>query len=350
MIDIGKWGFVNQQQVYLYQLQNSNGIKIGITNFGASVQSIIVPDKNKNFDDIALGYDTLQGYLDDPFYMGAIVGRYANRIAGGLVELDGEQHQLTIKEGGFHHHGGKLGFNKKVWKSGSFTDGYEQSVKFEYLSVDGEEGFPGNLLTSVIYSLNDQNQLVVDFTAKTDKTTLLNLTQHSYFNLAGHNNGDIGGHNLMMPLTDYLPVNHMHVPTGKFAPVANTPFDFTGSTAIGKNIDLSLLEQGKGYDNSWVIKKDNSAHLKLAARVTEPNNGRVINVYTTEPVIHFYTGNYLDDSVEGKEGARYAKRSGFCLETQQYPDAPNHSNFPSTVLRPGKIFKSKTIFEFMVSK
>jgi aldose 1-epimerase len=350
MIDIEKWGNVNQQQVYLYQLQNKNGIKIGITNFGASVQSIIVPDKNKNFDDIALGYDTLQGYLDDPFYMGAIVGRYANRIAGGLVELDGKQHQLTLKEGGFHHHGGKVGFNKKVWKADSFTDGGRHSLKLEYLSVDAEEGFPGNLLTTVVYTLTDQNQLEVDFAAKTDKTTLLNLTQHSYFNLAGHNKGNIGGHNLMMPLTDYLPVNEMHVPDGRIAPVAGTPFNFTRSTAIGKNMDHNLLKQGNGYDNSWVIKKYNSAHLKLAARVTEQHTGRVMNVYTTEPVIHFYTGNYLDASVTGKGGAQYTKRSGFCLETQQYPDAPNHPNFPSAILRPGKVLKSKTIFEFIVTK
>lgn len=348
---VKKWGKVNDTEICLYQLCNANNIKVGITNFGASIQSIIVPGRSGEFVDIALGYDTLQGYLDDPFYMGGIVGRYANRIAGGLVKLDGREHQLTVKEGGFHHHGGNMGFNKKAWQLCD-AEGNKQCVKLAYLSPDGEEGFPGNLTTTVTYTLNDQDQLVIDIRATTDKTTLLNLTNHAYFNLAGHNGGDISAHNLMLPLATYLPVNEMCVPKGQFALVAGTPFDFRRPAAIGKRMDAdhTQLKQGNGYDHSWVIKTNNSPVLKLAARVTEPQSRRVLNVYTTEPVIHVYTGNYLDAAVTAKDGTAYVKRGGFCLETQQYPDAPNHANFPGTVLRPGEVFKSKTIFEFSIDR
>lgn len=351
IIHTESWGKHNDREVYLYQLCNANGVKVAVTNFGASVQAIIVPGKNGEFDDIALGYDSLQGYLDDPFYMGAIVGRYANRIAGGLVRFDGQEYQLTVKEGGFHHHGGKVGFNKKVWQSTPFIEGSNQGVKLEYLSPDGEEGFPGNLAVTVIYTLNDKDQLEVDFMAETDKTTVLNLTQHSYFNLAGHNAGSILNHNLMLPLNAYLPVNEMQVPNGRLALVEGTPFDFRESTAIGARIDSNdeQLKLSNGYDHSWVIKTNNSSSLKLAATITEHGSGRLMNVYTTEPAIHLYTGNFLDGSFTGKSGANYSKRTGFCLETQHYPDSPNHPHFPDTVLRPGEVFTSKTIFEFGVA-
>ena len=341
------WGNINGRDIYLYRLQNSNGVEIDITNFGASVTSIITPDRDGNLADIAFGYDNLQDYVNDRHYVGAIVGRYANRIAGGLVQLDGKFHQLTVKPGGYHHHGGAVGFNKKVWKSTAVINDGCPAVEMEYLSPDGEEGFPGNLLVKVTYTLNYQNQLVVDFLAKTDKTTLLNLTQHTYFNLAGHAGGSILNHELMMPLSNYLPVNKSQVPNGEIAPVAGTPFDFNTPKAIGKDIDADdeQLTLSDGYDHSWVIKRENSNGLKLAARVTETESGRVLTVCTTEPAIHLYPGNALDGAI-GKDGAVYSRRSGFCLETQQYPDSPNQPHFPNTVLREGEVFKSQTIFEF----
>lgn len=345
------WGTIEGQDIYLYHLQNANGIEVDITNFGATVTAITTPDKEGNFTDIAFGYDNLQGYINDNHYIGAIVGRYANRIAGGLVELDGKFHQLTVKPGGYHHHGGAVGFNKKVWKPTFIMNNGSPAVKMEYLSPDGEEGFPGNLLVTVTYTLNDQDQLIVDFSAKTDKITLLNLTQHTYFNLAGHASGNILEHELMMPLNSYLPVTKSQVPHGEIAPVNGTPFDFKTSKAIGKDIDAAdeQLILSDGYDHSWVIKSENSGELKLAAQVTEAGSGRVLTVYTTEPAVHLYPGNALDGPV-GKDGAIYTRRSGFCLETQQYPDSPNQPHFPNTVLKEGEIFKSKTIFEFGISK
>jgi aldose 1-epimerase len=345
------WGTINDKDIYLYHLHNANGIEVDITNFGATVTGIIAPDRNGNFADIALGYDNLQGYINDNHYIGAIVGRYANRIAGGLVELDGKFHQLTVKPGGYHHHGGAVGFNKKVWKPAFIMNNGYPGVKMEYLSPDGEEGFPGNLSVSATYTLNDQNQLVIDFLATTDKTTLLNLTQHTYFNLAGHANGSILNHELMLSLDSFLPVNKNQVPTGEIAPVNETPFDFKNPKAIGSDIDVDSeqLILSDGYDHSWVIKNENSGELKLAAQVTDAGSGRLLTVYTTEPAVHLYPGNALD-GVVGKEGGIYSRRSGFCLETQQYPDSPNQPHFPGTLLREGEIFKSKTIFEFGINK
>ncbi|MGZ3755984.1 MAG: aldose epimerase family protein [Mucilaginibacter sp.] len=346
---INKWGEVDGNDIFLFQLVNRNNVSINITNFGATVQAIVVPDNAGQFEDITLGYDDLQGYRNDPFYMGGIVGRFANRIAGGNIELDGNTYQIAVKEGGFHHHGGKVGFNKKVWSVVEYVGG--QSVGLEYVSQDGEEGFPGNLKTTVVYTLNNDNQLVIDITAATDKTTILNLTNHAYFNLAGQDKGDIGTHRLKMPMDTYLPVNAMHVPKGPSAPVTNTPFDFRKPTAIGERIDADndQVKQGIGYDHTWVIKTSNSPDLNLIATVREPVSGRVLNVHTTEPSVHLYTGNYLDDSVMGKNGKPYVKRGGFCLETQQYPDAPNHPHFPNVVLRQGEVFKSQTVFEFLVA-
>ncbi|MDP9078492.1 MAG: galactose mutarotase [Bacteroidota bacterium] len=343
------WGTIDNQEICLYHLRNANNVQISITNFGATITEINVPDKSGNFADIALGYDDLQGYINDPYYMGGIVGRFANRIAGGWVALDGKAYRLTVKPGGYHHHGGAIGFNKKVWNAEAIVNNGFPAVKMQYLSVDGEEGFPGNLLATVTYTLNDQNQLIVDFSATTDKTTLINLTQHSYFNLAGQGSGNILDHKLMMPLTAYLPVNESQVPNGEIAPVANTPFDFTEAKTIGERIDADneQLILSAGYDHSWVIKAEDSDQLKLAALASDEKSGRTLSVYTTEPAVHVYTGNFLGDAA-GKAGYIYPKRSGFCLETQHYPDAPNRANFPSTVLKAGDTFKSTTIFEFGV--
>jgi len=345
------WGEYNGHQIFLYELSNDNGIKASITNFGAAIQSLSVPDNQGNMADVVLGYDDLQGYIDDQFYIGTVVGRFANRIAGGKVEINGTTHQLTVKDGGFHHHGGKVGFNKKVWQSKSFNNEDGVGVILEYLSEDGEEGFPGNLTTIVTYTLNNQNQLIVDFAAKTDQSTLINLTQHAYFNLAGHDAGSILDHQLMLPLTDYLPVNAMQVPEGTLTPVSGTPFDFTEPTAIGKRIneDNVQLVLSRGYDHSWVVKKQDSDELKLAATVFESGSKRTLNVFTTEPAIHIYTSNFLDETIIGKQNSSYPFRSGLCLETQHYPDAPNKHHFPSTQLNPGEEFKSRTIFEFGIN-
>lgn len=346
-IQVTAWGNVGDEAIQLYTITNANGVKVNITNFGAAIQSIIVPDKNGNYSDVVLGYDNLPGYENDGFYIGTVVGRYANRIAGGKVKIEGKSYQLTTKEGGFHHHGGKVGFNKKVWNASLFTDVSSVGVQLTYLSVNGEEGFPGNLTTTVTYTLNDANQLTVNYKAVTDKPTILNLTQHMYFNLAGHNSGSILHHELMLPHQYYLPVNAMQVPKGDAEDVKGTPFDFTHLKAIGHDINTAnkQLELSYGYDHSWVVKQKRLGKLVLAARVAEPDCGRKLNVYTTEPAIHLYTGNFLDGS-PGKDGALYGFREGFCLETQNYPDSPNHPDFPSSVLNPGEVFSSKTVFEF----
>lgn len=318
-----------------------------ISNFGASVTNLFTPDRDGALADIVLGYDNPYNYLSDRHYIGGVVGRFANRIAGGRVELDGNVYQLSVTGGGYHHHGGKTGFNKRIWTSEYIDCGDCPTVKMTYFSPDGEEGFPGNLTTTITYTLNDHNQLKVAYEAWCDKTTLLNLTQHSYFNLGGHESGSITGHKLFMPMRSYLPVNRMQVPAGEVAGVKNTPFDFTEAKELGERIMESneqLLLSG-GYDHSWVIKTSNSPELNFAAEVTEPFSGRRLRVYTTEPAIHLYTGNFLD-GVPGKDSTIYQSRNGFCLETQQYPDAPNHSHFPTAVLEKDAIFKSETIFEF----
>jgi aldose 1-epimerase len=347
-ITVKNWGEADGKHILLYRLCNKNGMEVCITNYGASIQAINTPDKNGNMADVVLGYDDVQGYVDDPYYTGAIVGRFANRIDGGLVTLNGEQYQLTLKPGGFHHHGGAAGFNKKVWTAKHFAQEGKTGVILQYISADGEEGFPGELTTTVTYTLNNKNQLTVDFKATTTKTTLVNLTQHAYFNLSGQAGTSILGHKLMMPLQSYLPVSAKQVPIGELAPVDGTPFDFRQATAIGERIesDHEQLILSAGYDHSFVIKTEDFDGLLMAASVTEPLSGRVMNVYTTEPSVHLYTGNFIEDNSPGKNGTKYMRRGGFCLETQHYPDAPNHAHFPSTVLKPGEMFKSKTIFEF----
>ena len=341
------WGSYMGRDAFLYRLTNSNGTLVTVTNFGATITGIETKDAAGNMADIALGHDNLQDYIDDnQSYMGCIVGRFANRIAGRLVELDGEKYQLTVKDGGFHHHGGKVGFNKKMW---DVVNADDKSIQLSYISPEGEEGFPGELNVKVTYTLNQSDQLLIDYEATTDKTTILNLTQHTYFNLAGHNMGDIYDQELEMPLDEYLPVTGLHVPDGSFAEVSGTPFDFRTPKAFGKDINSSnpFLIMGKGYDNTWVIKKEDSPELKLAARVTDPDSGRILIVYTTEPSVHLYTGNWLEGT-KGKDGAVYNNRGGFCLETQHYPDSPNHTNFPNVILRPGQTFKSETIYKFSV--
>jgi len=343
------WGEINGEEVYLYELANASGTVVGVTNFGATLTKIVVPDYAGRFADVILGYDDLQGYANDEHFIGSIVGRYANRISGGgLVDIDGDKYQLTVTDRGFHHHGGKVGFNKKVWKTLEYGG---QSISMSYLSADMEEGFPGNLTIIIKYSLTDNNELEVCMQASTDKATILNVTNHAYFNLSGHNSGSTLKHQLLMPLDHYLPVDRNQLVTGEIRSVTNTAFDFRKPKSIYHEMlrPDPQLAISRGFDHTWIIKHRNAKNIKLAAILTDKQSRRGLRVYTTEPSVHLYSGNFLND-VTGKDGAVYKQHDGICLETQHFPDSPNHPRFPSTLLRPGKVFKTKTIFQFSVEK
>ena len=342
--------------VEVYTLTNSKGLKLRAMTYGAIVLSLETPDRDGKLADIALGYNTLDEYIKDTPYFGAIVGRYGNRIANGKFSLDGKEYTLATnnENGGIKTslHGGLKGFDKVVWKGeGLLNKDGSQGVKFTYLSKDGEEGYPGNLNISVTYSLTNKNEWRIQYAATTDKATPVNVTQHSYFNLKGEGNGDILGHELMLAASKFTPVNAGLIPTGKLAPVAGTPFDFTKSTAIGARVgaENEQLKFGGGYDHNWVLDNQ-SGTLALAAKVYEPSTGRTMDVLTTEPGIQFYCGNFLDGKLTGKAGKKYEFRNGFALETQHYPDSPNQPNFPSTILKPGKTLKSTTVFRFGTHK
>jgi len=333
--------------VDLYTFTNSNGLEVRAMTYGGIIVSLRVPDKNGKLADIVLGHDNVDGYLVNPPYFGAIVGRYANRIANGTFTLDGMKYVLAKNDGPNSLHGGVNGFNKVIWEANEIKSQKGVGVAFTYLSKDGEEGYPGNLKVKVSYTLTDDNQLVVDYEATTDKATPLNISQHSYFNLAGEGNGDILGHELTLNADRFTPVDKTLIPTGELRPVKGTPLDFTKSTAIGARIEdnYEQLVVGHGYDHNFVINRKGNG-LMLAARVHEPKTGRVLEVSTTEPGVQFYSGNFLDGTITGKQGHVYKKRYGFCLETQHFPDSPNHPDFPSTILRPGTTFHSQTIFKF----
>lgn len=333
--------------IQLHTLKNSKGTKLILSNYGAAVVSLFVKDKNGRFDDVVLGYDDPASYTEDEYYMGTVVGRYANRIAGKQVLINGNVFNLTTKDEGYHQHGGKFGFNKKLFKATPFQQPSKSGLVLQYISRHLEEGFPGELTLEVIYTLDDDDALTVEYKAVSDKTTLINITQHSYFNLSGNPADTIDGHELKILSHYYLPVNYMQVPTGKLAEVAHSVFDFTQYKKIGADIfDANeQLQLSNGYDHSFVLEKKHTNHLKHAAAVREPLSGRKMEVYTTEPAVHFYSGNYLNN-VQGKNGIVYNRRSGFCLETQHFPDAPNHAHFPSTILKAGEQFYSKTIFKF----
>jgi len=334
-------------KVKLYTLTNSNGLKARIMTYGATVVSLEVPDRNGKLGDITLGYDDLDGYVKNNPYFGAIVGRYGNRIAKGRFTLDGTTYQLATNNGENHLHGGIKGFDKVVWDAEPVKQKDAVGVKLTYLSKDGEEGYPGNLKCSVTYTLTNDDELKLNYEAETDKATVINLTHHSYFNLAGQGKGDILGHELMINADKFTPIDNGLIPTGQLQTVKGTPMDFTKPCAIGAHIndDFEQLKFGLGYDHNWVLNKKGQ-ELTLAARVYEPNSGRVLEIYTTEPGIQFYSGNFLDGTITGKQGKVYEHRYGFCLETQHYPDSPNKPNFPSTILRPGQIYQTTTIHKF----
>jgi len=335
--------------IQLFTLKNSNGMTVKATNFGAIITSIVVPDRDGKLADVALGYYRVEHYINavNKPYFGAIVGRYGNRIANGEFTLDGETYSLIKNNDGNHLHGGTIGFDKVVWNAN--FDKPKNRLELSYLAKDREEGYPGNLQVTVTYTLSDDNTLIVDYRATTDKATPINLTQHTYFNLQGEGEGTILGHELMLNAKHYTPVDKGLIPTGKMPPVAGTPFDFTSSKVIGRDINQKnqQLEFGGGFDHNWVLDKGgNEGQLTLAARVFEPTSGRILEVRTTEPGIQFYCGNFLDGRLQGKSGKPYVYRSGFCLETQHFPDSPNQPNFPSTILKPGSEYTTRTTFQF----
>ncbi len=334
-----------------FKLSNSKGIEIAIINYGGIITSIRTPDKSGKFADIALGFASLEGYLGSHPYFGALIGRYGNRIAKGEFKLNGQTYKLAKNNNGNSLHGGEKGFDKAVWSVKDVrNEAAEQSLTLAYRSVDGEEGYPGNLDVTVRYSLNDKGELKIEYSAVTDKPTVANLTNHTYFNLAGEGEGDILGHVLMVNADRYTPVDAGLIPAGELAPVEGTPFDFRKPTAIGARIEAGhpQLKAGGGYDHNYVLNRGGDG-LSLAARVVEPGSGRTLEVETTEPGVQFYCGNFLDGTLKGKSGRAYGKRSGFCLETQHYPDSPNQPTFPSTVLEPGRELKSVTVYRFGVS-
>ena len=337
--------------IQLYTLTNASGASVKVTNYGAIITSIIVPDRNGKMADIALGYNHLENYMNavDRPYFGAIVGRYGNRIAKGTFTIDGVKYSLATNNGENHLHGGIIGFDKVAWDAKPLQVAGGSAIELTYLAKDREEGYPGNLQVKVTYTFNNVNELQVDYRATTDKATHLNLTQHTYFNLKGEGEGTILDHELMLNAPKYTPIDAGSIPTGEILPVAGTPFDFTSSKPIGRDIgkDHQQLKFGIGYDHNFVLDKGGKdASLTSAAKVYEPSSGRVLEVSTTEPGVQFYCGNFLDGRLKGKSGKNYVHRGGFCLETQHYPDSPNQPNFPSTLVKPGQTYQTTTVFKF----
>ncbi|MEQ9288121.1 MAG: aldose epimerase family protein [Cyclobacteriaceae bacterium] len=336
------------EKATLFTLTNARGMKMTVTNYGGIITSLWVPDKNGQMADVVLGYDNLEGYLNKTPYFGALIGRYGNRIAEGKFSLDGQEYSLATNNGRNHLHGGIKGFDKVLWQAEALNEKEAVGVKFTRTSPDMEEGFPGNLSCEVIYWLNNKNQLVFDYKATTDKKTIVNLTNHSYFNLTGDPSKTILDHELELVAHGYLPVDSTLIPTGEIRQVEGTPFDFLIPTPIGERIDQAdtQLGFGNGYDHSWVFNEQTN-DMKYAGSLYEPTSGRQMNFYTTEVAVQFYSGNFLDGSIQGKEGKNYSFRSGMCLETQHYPDSPNQPEFPTTILNPGEVYTSSTIYEFI---
>lgn len=329
-----------------YTLKNDKGMIVKITNYGATVTSIMVPDKNGKVKDVSLGYDNAEGYINSISrpYFGAIVGRYGNRLAKGKFTIDKKEYSVSINNGENHLHGGFMGYDKIIWDAKPFDNG----VVMNYLSKDGEEGYPGNLNIEVTYTLTNDNELKIDYDATTDKSTPVNLTSHIYFNLAGEGSDTINDHVLMINADSYTPVDSGLIPTGEIAKVKGTPFDFKKPKLIGKDLAVKhqQLKFGLGYDHNWVLNKEKS--FSLAASLYHPKSGRFMEVFTKEPAIQFYGGNFLDGTLTGKSGNAYKHRSGLCLETQHYPDSPNHKNFPNTILKPGETYATSTVYRFSI--
>ena len=320
------------QEVHLYTLRNSRGVEVSITNYGGAITSIMAPDRNGVFGDVVLGYDTLEDYMKNPRYLGALIGRYANRIARGNFSLNGVEYQLAQNNNENHLHGGPKGFDKRVWNATETSSG----LHLEYFSKDGEENYPGNLKVAVDYSLNDENELRIEYHATTDKDTIVNLTNHSYFNLGGQGHGTILDHELMLHSESFTPVRDDLIPTGELRSVDGTQMDFRAGRVIANG----------GYDHNFVLDDWKPGSIRSVARLRDPKSGRVMEVFTTQPGIQFYSGNFLDGSLIGKGGVAYQQYAALCLETQHFPDSPNQPNFPSTVLRAGEAYNETTIYKF----
>lgn len=350
-LDAGKFqDTIDGKPTDLYRLSNKAGMEVYVTNYGAVIPAILVPDRDGKIGDVTLGFDNVQAYTGRDPSFGAVVGRYGNRIDGGKFELGGTVYELPINEtgNGNHLHGGTKGFSEQVFNVDQISD---TSIALSLTSPDGDMGYPGTLELSVTYTLTEENALEVVYRAVSDAPTVLNVTQHSYFNLNGEGSGDILDHVLMLNADHYTPVNRRLIPTGEIAPVEGTPMDFTTPTPIGERIedDFEQLQFGRGYDHNWVLNKaeaEKDKELKLAATVYSDKTGRFLEVLTTEPGVQFYCGNFLDGSHVGKSGVAYEHRGGLCLETQHFPDSPNHPNFPTTVLNPGEEYYQKTVFRF----
>lgn len=336
-----------------YTLKNNNGIELRILDYGGIIVSLKVPDRTGQLDDVVLGFDSLADYQRASPYFGAIIGRYGNRIARGRFTLDGHAYTLATNNGPNHLHGGLKGFDKVVWDVSPLERQDSVGLVFRYTSPDGEEGYPGTLRTTVTYMLTEESELIFDYHATTDRPTPVNLTQHSYFNLAGDGRADVLGHVVTLNAHSFTPVDSTLIPTGEIRSVERTPFDFRTPATIGARIDQDdeQLRYGRGYDHNFVLNQsgdDRRAGATLAARVYEPSSGRVMEIYTTEPGLQFYSGNFLDGTLRGKNGVRYGRRSGFAMETQHFPDSPNRPQFPSTILEPGREYRSRTVLRFTV--
>ena len=335
-----------------YTMRNRNHVAVQVITWGATVTNFGSPDKDGKFADIVLGFDSLPGYLNNTPYFGVVVGRYGNRIARGKFTLNGKTYTLAINNAPNHLHGGIKGFDKVLWTGETVQSDTAVGVTLSYVSPDGEEGYPGTLMAKVTYTLNDRNELAIDYQATTDRATPVNLTNHTYWNLRGEGSGDILSHMLTIEADSMTPVDSTLIPTGQITPVAGTPFDFTTPTAIGARIDADdqQIKNGKGYDHNLVLRRGAPDALHHAARLADPVSGRTLDVSTTEPGVQYYSGNFLDGTVVGKNGHKYARRSGVALETQHYPDSPNKPQFPSTILEPGKTYHTRTVFTVGVVK
>jgi len=329
------------RQVSLFTLTNANNMEVKIMTYGGTVTSIRTPDKEGNMDNVVLGFDSLDKYLAGVPYFGALIGRYGNRIEDGIFSVDGKEYELATNDGDNHLHGGEKGFDKRLWDAKALEDG---SLQLHYLSEDGEEGYPGNLDVTVFYTLTNDNELKIEYEATTDKATPVNLTNHSYFNLSGHPDSTILDHQLKIKAQEYTPVNDELIPTGELAQVEGTPFDFTEFHKIGTRID----QVEGGYDHNFVLDRTAGDSLFHAATVYSPASGRELKVFTTEPGLQFYSGNFLDGSLKGPDGTPFVKHAALCLETQHFPNSPNEPDFPSTILQPGETYQTTTIYQFSI--
>jgi aldose 1-epimerase len=345
------WGTYQGKAIVLYTLTNKNGMEASITNYGGTLTSILAPDKHGKVADVVLGYDNLKQYVADKggTYFGALIGRYANRIAKAKFTLDGVAYTLALNGKPNSIHGGKVGYNKRVWTAEPIATADGPSLVLTYLDKDGEENYPGTLKVKVVYTLTNENALKMDYTATTDKDTIVNLTNHAYFNLAGAGSGTILNHLLTVNAKSYTPIDTTSIPTGEIAPVADTPFDFEKPVAVGQRIDDDdvQLKNGHGYDHNYVIDREGKSGLVLAARAEDPESGRILEVWTTQPGVQLYTGNFLNGTQIGKGDKAYNRREGFCLETQHYPNTPNEPAFPTAELKPGQVYHEVTLYKFL---